>query len=394
MSMNLRQARQELLASVEAGNSVLMVSPSGIGKSQLQLSIFNEIKQRDAAKGIRWGLGIVFAATQCPPDLIGFQFKGEREYVIGQDAEGKDIVRKITITDPSIPLWMLSVPHGDDPGGKPAFLYDRFFLIIEEYGQGEADVKRAMAEIFLNGGTAPWYLPPGSIRVASSNEGSRYGVTKDFDFCIARRTLINIHGDIDVWLDDFADKPYIYQGKQWQTMAVTKAWARQNPSVVFEKEPEKQGPWCNPRTLCAFDRYLQVKKQLNGGKLDPNDGGLIDVGNGTIGGPATMSYVGNLQFALELPTYQEVVSDPDNTPVPTKPDLLMLMAYQLAEWAQPEHIGECITYVQRMKQKDMSITFVSSIVRRNYDAFINLPAMQAWLNKNAALMSIIVSLSR
>ncbi len=99
--------------------------------------------------------------------------------------------------------------------GKPAFMYDKFFLLIDEYGQGEADVKRAMAEIFLNGGTAPWYLPQGSVRVACSNVGARYGVTKDFDFCIARRTVINITGDADVWLEDFASKPYMHQGREW-----------------------------------------------------------------------------------------------------------------------------------------------------------------------------------
>jgi hypothetical protein len=33
---------------------------------------------------------------------------------------------------PSVPLWMISTE------GKPAFMYDRFFLLIDEYGQGEA----------------------------------------------------------------------------------------------------------------------------------------------------------------------------------------------------------------------------------------------------------------
>jgi hypothetical protein len=61
-----------------------------------------------------------------------------------------------TVTDPSVPLWMISTE------GKPAFMYDKFFLLIDEYGQGEADVKRAVAEIFLNGGTRRGICPPGS----------------------------------------------------------------------------------------------------------------------------------------------------------------------------------------------------------------------------------------
>lgn len=386
--MNLREARNELMAHSIAGNAVLMSSSSGIGKSQMQRQVFQEIKARDAQSGIRWGLGIVFAATQTPPDLIGFQFKGEREY---SDGKGGDGLRKVTVTDPSVPLWMLSVPDGDDEGGKPAWMYDRFYLMIEEYGQGEADVKRAMAEIFLNGGTAPWYLPPGSIRVASTNQGARYGVTKDFDFCFARRTQLEITGDVEIWLSDFADKPYLYQGRKWQTLPVIKAWAATHPEILFEKEPDKQGPWCHPRALAAADRYLQAKASFNGGNI-PTDGTTIESLAGTIGMGATMSIVNHLQFRLELPSYDEVVADPVNTPVPTKADLLLLMTYELAGYTKVEHLAQCITYVERLP-KDMSVTYISSLLRRDYKNLINDPAMQSWINRNAALVSIIASLS-
>jgi hypothetical protein len=371
-----------------AGNSVLMSSSSGIGKSQMQYQVFTEIKARDAKLGIRWGLGVIFAATQTPPDLIGFQFKGEREY---PTETGE--MRKVTITDPSVPLWMLSVPHGDDPGGKPAFMYDRFFLIIEEYGQGEADVKRGLAEVFLNGGTAPWYLPEGSIRVASTNQGARYGVTKDFDFCFARRVQIDIQGDVEIWLSDFADKPYRYQGRVWQTMPVTKAWAAVHPDTLFEKEPDKQGPWCHPRSLSSVDRYLQCKASLNDGVI-PTDPVTIESIAGTIGMGGAQSIVGHIQFRTELPSYAEVVADPANAPVPTKADLMLLMAYEMAGYTKVEHLAECITYITRLPAKDMQITYISALLRRDYKSIINEPAMQAWINKNASLVSIIASLSQ
>jgi hypothetical protein len=31
---------------------------------------------------------------------------------------------------------------------------------------------------------------------------------------------------------------------------------------VFEEEPKVQGPWCNPRQLCAVDRYIQTAWQI------------------------------------------------------------------------------------------------------------------------------------
>ena len=380
--MNLHEAQKQIRILTQAGNAVLMEGSSGLGKSAIAFAEFERAKANGAAKNESWGLGVVFAATQTPPDLIGYQFKGEHDF-----GDGK----QLTVTEPSVPLWMLSVPHGDDPGGKPAYMYDKFWLVIEEYGQGEADVKRAMAEIFLNGGTAPWYLPPGSVRIGCTNVGSRYGVTKDFDFCIARRSRINITGDINILLP-YLDKPYQKHGKVWQTMPVIKSWAATHPEIVFEAEPKEQGPWCMPRTLCDADRYLQCVMAENNGTI-PTDGGTIETLAGIIGMAATQSLIGHLQFRLELPSYAEIIADPMNTPVPKKADLLLLMAYELAGYTQIPDLAACIQYVQRLP-KDMAVTYVSSLLRRDYKNIINTPAMQGWINKNASLVSIIASLSQ
>lgn len=379
--MNLTDAKRELLRSARAGNAVMMTSGSGLGKSSICREAFGELKAAGEAKGEKWGMGVIFAATQTPPDLIGFQFKGEKDY-----GDGK----KITVTDPSVPLWMLSVPHGDDPGGKPAWMYDKFFLLIDEFLQGEADVKRACAEIFLNGGTAPWYLPPGSIRVGCTNKGARYGATKNFDFVLSRYTEISVEGNADVLLT-YLDKPYVYQGRVWQTMPVTKAFVKAQPDVPFEPEPKEQGPWCNPRTLCSADRYLQMAAEDNGGVVPHEDPAVIQVLAGTIGMPATTALTQHLTFLTQLPKYEDVVADPTGTAIPQRADLMMLMAYQLAGFAKQEHLAECISYVQRMT-KDMQVTFISALLRRDYKGLINTPAMQAWINKNAALVSIIASL--
>lgn len=384
--MNLREAKQEVLALVEAGNAPLLVSSSGVGKSQMSRQIFEQLRDRDAKKGIRWGHSQIFLATQTPPDLIGYQFKGEKEITL-QDGTKKII----PVTDPTLPLWMQS----DE--GLPAYAYDKFFLMIDEYGQGEADVKKAAAEIFLNGGTAPWYLPQGSVRIAATNEGTRYGVSKDFDFCIARRTRLDIKGDARVWDEDFAAKPYFFQGRTWQTMNVTRAWAMANPTLLFEGEPEKQGPWCNPRALCAADRYMQVKLEQVGNKIDV----LLDKDHisyvtetmaGTIGMPSTASYMGMLQFKLSLPSYDDVVADPKGCPVPTKADQQMLMAYELAGLTQETDLAACITYIQRLP-KDMSVTYITSLLRKDYKRLSTHPAMQGWISKNAALVAMIAALS-
>lgn len=378
--MNIMEARRQTRALIDAGNAVIWSSGSGLGKSSVAYSLFEELKTEGAARGESWGFGTIFAATQTPSDLIGYQFKGERVFEMPNGEK-----KTITVTDPSVPLWMISSE------GKPAFMYDKFFLLIDEYGQGEGDVKKAVAEIFLNGGTAPWYLPPGSVRIACTNQGARYGVSKDFDFAIARRFTLDIEGDIET-LMRFLDKPYYHQGKMWQTTAVVKAWAQANPQIVFEKEPEKQGPWCNPRQLCAVDRYLQATWALAGNQDIPP--AAMQVIAGGIGMPATTSLLAHLEFLTQLPSYADVTSDPANTPIPTRADLQMLMAYQLASLTQPQDLAPVIQYMNRKEMpKDMGITFITALMRRDYVNIINQPALQAWINKNAALVSVIASLS-
>jgi hypothetical protein len=277
--------------------------------------------------------------------------------------------------------------------GKPAVMFDQFVLIIEEYGQGEPETKRAMAEIFLNGGTAPFYLPKGSARWACTNSGARYGVTKDFLFAISRRTIITIAQDIDVLVDHW-DKPYAFQGRRWQVSPVWKAWAKTSgQSTIFEKEPVTDGPWCNPRTMTAADRLYQCMVEDNGGKdIEPNDGLLIDMFAGTIGMPATQSCLQHLTFRTQLPDYDDVVRDPTGTPVPTKGDLQMLMAYEMANRTQADTLAPALTYVTRLN-KDMGITYISALLHRDYKGIINQPAMQAWIQKNSSVVSIIANLA-
>jgi hypothetical protein len=386
--LNLLQAKKALLLNTRAGNATLLRSPSGFGKSTMQMAAFEQLRSANASKGRSTGLGIIFAATQTPPDLIGLPWKGERTFKLPAPlADGRDEIT-FTVTDPSYPLWMLDIFTG-----MPAVMFDQFVLIIEEYGQGEPETKRAMAEIFLNGGTAPFYLPKGSARWACTNSGSRYGVTKDFLFAISRRTVIDIAQDIEVLVDHW-DHPYNYQGRQWQMSAIWKAWVKTSgASSIFEPEPKEDGPWCNPRTMSAADRIYQCMVEENGGKdVDPVDPLLLELFAGTIGMPATQSAIQHLQFRTQLPLYEDVVADPVNAPCPTKGDLQMLMAYEMASQTKAPDLAQALTYIDRLP-KDMGITYISALLRRDYKGLINQPAMQAWISRNNSVVAIVASLA-
>jgi hypothetical protein len=381
--MNLNAAMVEARLLMDSGQAVMLVSGSGMGKSQSAVAEMKRWIEDGKTRNIKRGGSITFLATHTPPDMVGYKFRGERDVIVDVDAEGKPITRRVTVDDPSCPLWYISTD------GAPAFCYDEFMIIFDEYGQAEPDVKRSAAEVTLSGGTPPWYAPNPRCMMLT-NEGSRYGITKDFDFAVARRTSLRITGDIDASLMHM-DKPYVHRNRKWQIMPVIKAWAAANPQILFEVEPPVQGAWCNPRQLYAYDRYLQDKFAATG--VQEAGPEAIDVGAGTIGMGATQSVVSHLQFQLQLPSYADVVADPMNVEVPQRGDLKMLMAYQLAGYAKVEDLDPCIKYIQRLP-KDMAVTFISSLLRRDYKGIINAAPMQAWINKNATLISVISSLSQ
>jgi hypothetical protein len=329
--------------------------------------------------GERLGVSTIYMATSSPLSFSGLPWKGSLQ--VG----GKDY----TITDPAIPQWFIA---RDLESGQlaPADQFSRVLLIIEEWGQGDLETKRAGADLLLHGACGRFRLPPGSFRLALSNADTRDGVTKEFDFVINRRAELRITGDVDVWIEDFADKP---QADGTLVMPATKAWARQNPQVLFEAKPKEQGPWCTPRSLTMWDRFAQSLIAQRGDLLGViEDSGFVEASAGLIGMGAATSLISTLRFKFELPSLEDVVADPAGCDVPQKPDLQMLMMYELAARTQPEQLSKVLQYVTRIKQVDMHVTFVTALLRRDYKTLINHPAVQSWVSKHARLISAIASL--
>jgi len=92
MGMNLLQAERAVLINARAGNATLVTSPSGYGKSTMGFQAFSKFKAEKEKHDKTVGLGIIFLATQTPPDLIGYQFKRSRKVTMPNGE-----VREITV---------------------------------------------------------------------------------------------------------------------------------------------------------------------------------------------------------------------------------------------------------------------------------------------------------
>jgi len=340
--------------------AVELISRPGRGKSETAEYLRDMMSERE---GQPWGMSTLMLATQTPPDLIGFQFKGELTY------EGKTI----TITDPTAPTWFIC----DD--GKPVFAYKRGIMFLDEYGQGQTDVKAASADLLLNKRLGKWKLPDGWIVLAASNRMSdRSAVTKSLDFTINRRLEFHIDDDIEGW-SRWADRKKLLEE--------TRAFAVANPTIVMSDAPDQQGPWCTPRSLAMADRLIQSFMRANGGQLVLNDSLLYSTIAGMIGAPAASQWMATANLRATMPKYDDILADPENVPVPTRPDAQMLIAFHLAAHLKVNDSEHIITYVRRMAT-DFSLTFMREAIKKS-PALIAHPAVQKWCAQNSSIMAAI-----
>lgn len=362
--MNFNQLRQHMPALLRSGISLELVSAPGLGKSDFVADTVADLSRAD---GEEWGFVTMFLATQTPVDMIGYVFKGQMEY------NGK----QLPISEPTLPLWMVT------NSGKPTYAYKRGVLFLDEYGQGEADTKRASAQLLLKKELGPWKLggenqAGWSVVAASNRSTDRSGVTKSFDFIINRRMEIHITPDLVAW-KDWAEAHGV--------MGLTIVFADQNPQIVFnDKVPDKQEPWCTPRSLCMADKLLQT---LSGGDEDniPMGPEAVELVGGIIGAGSAAQYFNFVRLKREMPKYESIVKNPTTVKVPEKPDAQMLVCYNLAHRVEAEDCAPVIKYIERMP-KEFAVTFAKAACKRK-PGLVTTPAFTKWAMENSSLMAAI-----
>ena len=362
--MNFLDLEEQVIDDIDAGIAVELESPPGIGKSEFVDQLVHKFSVRD---GFEWGYSKMFLATQQPTDMIGYQFKGERTW----DGE------TVAVTEPTVPLWMITQT------GKPTWAYKRGIIFLDEYGQGEADTKRASAELLLNKQIGPWQLGGANrsgwgVIAASNRAKDRSGVTKGFDFVINRRKRYDVTPSVDAWVD---------WATQHEVTPLSIAFAVQNPTLVFADEvPEKQGPWCTPRSLVMHDRIMQVKHNRLG--VYPDDAKTIESAMGLIG-PTAAQYFAFVRLEKEMPKFESIVRDPQGAKLPTKPDSQMLVVFNLAHRVDTKSIKPVIEYIERMP-KEFAVTFAKAACKRNHALVVD-SNMRAWSAANASLMAALTA---
>jgi len=376
--MFIRQMEREIENYFAANVTVELEGSPGLGKSDAIEALVEKWSQRD---GFEWGFGIAFLATYTPIDLMGYMVPVKRML---PDHNGD--MHEVLVSEYTTPPWMLCRK------GKPLNSYKKAVLLLDERDKGEPDVKKTAAELMLKKRIGPHWLGPNVHVIAASNRAKdRSGSTKDFDFIINRRGVLSVEPDFESW-------------ENWATAKGIKPvftlFAKKYPQLIFSGEiPKEQGPYCTPRSYVAAIRLLEARNERMkaAGKdpglsygLDANaeEGAIVQsMVAGVIGEAVTLQLVTHLKMRYETPDYEQIVADPVGTPVPSRPDAKMLVAYECAYHLKAQDAKAVCQYIKHMPP-EYHITFAKAAVKRDHRLILD-PAMIAFVKGNTALMNAI-----
>jgi hypothetical protein len=356
----------ELRGLMDEGIAVEIASMPGAGKSE---GVQGWVEDQSRIDGDEWGISTVMLATQTPVDLLGFMLPARRQI---KDPITGDM-STARISEFSRPTWTMS------DKGIPLEHYKRALILFDEADKCEADTTKTSAEIRLKRRLGPWGFDPkkvGCVALVNRVE-DRSGSGRKFDFIINRQFEFTVMADVEGWRDwalvNGIDPLFV-------------AFASKYPEIVFSnKVPDKQGPFCTPRSLVNLSRVLPKRVDASGKmKVDSIGNEII---TGAIGIAAGLQLSAWIKLRHETPDWEDILRDPTGIAIPAKPDAQLMVCYECAHKVDTKTAAKCVAFIKRLPAQ-FSVTFAKSAVKRNYD-LINTTAFMDWVSKNASLLNAI-----
>lgn len=363
MPISIQDFQEAIRINIAAGLPVMGKGASGIGKTDATTGYVR-------TRGPQCGLFELNAATANLPDVMGVLMPQlERWKTFG----GSDI--EITSSRYSYPYFMR-----DKFTGRPAFTYDEGVVVIEEYGQADADVKRGLASLIWEKRLGEHRFPDKcGIVLLSNRPEDRSGVQKDFDFLINRRVELDVVASLDGWIVWAHDN---------NVSSLSLAYASRREGDVFaNKAPKEQGPWLTPRSLVSGDKFLKeaTDSQVGGYKLD--DPFVRENLTGIMGKGHAHQFIALSKLSGSIPTITAIANDPHGTPVPPELDQQWFLVYDMAAKAKKDNIRSLIHYMKRLPSA-FAIAFYKSAMKRD-SGLRSVKEFGDWAVENQDLMAAI-----
>lgn len=358
--MRIMDLAKVVVPLYESGTALHLIGPPGIGKSDVARHTLTAVLA--AHFNEPFGFHDVLLPTVDAPDVRGFL-----------------VPTKLADGTPS----SFYTRSGIMPSKEYLKEYPRGIMFLDERNSADMLTQKATAPVILEKRFGDERLPEGWWIVSASNRVSdRAGASKALSMMTNRERAIEIQSDVQSW-SIWAEEKGIHP------MLV--AFAKARPGVVFpDSVPKEDGPFCTARSFTSAARLLALVAGVDANG-NPNmqincDSLTSQLVQGDIGEAATAELMAHIKLGDQLPTIEEIESDPTNAKCPTALSAAYAAAQMCLHFAKAGNIDKIWTYAQRLP-REIQVSTAQSMVSRGGGILLNSPAMTAWIGKNQALIN-------
>jgi len=364
----LAEDMHALMATCFAGDLTLkLTSEPGAGKSKQAEAYARMMNERHKDDG-GYGCFIFDLSSGNFNDFMGYLMPKE---ITDKDWQGQS--QEVLAAKYTYPYWAYDIFTG-----KPAYQFKRGLIILEEWGQGELDVKKPCAPLINDKRLGLWRFDGFDIIVLSNRDIDRSGVTPEFDNIINRWCEAELVATL---------KGFLVAGAKLGMTPLTLAFAARNEKDLFQgKVPEKQGPWLTQRSLHKFDNVIRANAKRG---VDITDPLMQVIAAGTIGPGAAGIYMAFAEARSKIPTVAAIVADPANAPVPSELDVLMFLVFDLASKTTRANITAIAGYIRRLSS-GMQVTYFNACTQRD-ETLVSTQEFSEFAVKNITLLSTVAA---
>jgi len=317
---------EDLIVSLGAGGTVHLIGEPGVGKT----SMFNNIVRRTGFKGIyidapnvelgELGIPIPNHETKTtrmyPNEQWGFHLNEPKVIFIDEYTKAHQAVQNMLHPMLNNPRMIMGIPLHE---------HDIVVTAGNYTGAGVGDNMRSHSRNRLT-----------VVQIKKPHAGFNADGSIDKDSWGAWAVANNIVAEILAWIRENPQNLASYLD----------AGQGGNKNIFNPKEAQKS--FVSPRSLA---RASSILKQRAGNTTNV----IITALEGTIGAPAARDLMAFVEVADSLPTWEEIIRDPENAKVPASPSALCLLAFSAVQRVDRESIGKFFTYLKRTPKELQSV---------------------------------------
>jgi len=334
--VSLAQAKEMVTDCLFAKLVPMIVGSPGFGNSAIVQDVAKELNLKVIDERL---------ATSDPTDMRGFpnvNLETGRSGYLPMD---------------TFPLEGDPIPEG----------YDGWLLFLDELNSADKDVQKAAYKLIYDRMVNQTPLHERCVIVAAGNLDTDNAIVEELSTALQSRMIhMEVRLNNDEWLD-------------WSSRAGidfrVRSYVRHKPDNLFAFNPDHDDKtFACPRTWEFASRLIQNKD-----KLSFTDKALLA---GTVGEGIGREFAGFCEIMHDLPTIDQILANPEGTPVPTEPSVQWMCSGMIGANMNDDNASGLMKFVCRMQDKEFQVFTLRDAIRRNED-LMEHQALQSWIVDNA-----------